>query len=65
MKQGTGKSEAATKVEPTSHAVNPEAVSQLGREVVQREAPVVYQGPGLSAPMVSSTTHKTGSQGEH
>lgn len=59
---GTG----ATKVEPKSRGVNVTAVANMGNS--QHYAPgngpsPLYQGRGLKAPMVGTTTHKAGSQG--
>lgn len=69
MKQGqaTTSRMGSTKTEPVSHAVNPGAVADLGNK--QRYAPgngpiPLYSGRGLKAPMVGTTTHKAGSQGQ-
>jgi hypothetical protein len=66
MKQGMGKTTmASTKVEPRSQAVNPEAAAEIGRQVTHVRSVPMYEGRGLQAPMVGSTSHKSGSQGKH
>lgn len=54
-----------TKVEPNSKAVNVEYVANCGIQQVTRDPVPMYEGRGLSAPMVSQTTHAKGSQGKH
>ena len=66
MKQGTGKSSvSATKVEPKSRAVNPEAVSELGIHQYRTKSISLYEGRGLEAPMAGKCVHKGGSQGKY
>ena len=67
MKQGraTHSSMASTKVEPVSKAVNPAAVADIGvsQHYAKGNGPIpLYEGRGLKAPMVGTTTHKAGSQ---
>lgn len=65
MKQGMGNSKpGSTKIEPLSKAVNPGAVGNMGLQVT-RTPQQMYEGRGLKAPMVSSTSHPKGSQGKH
>lgn len=54
----------STKQEPVPKAVSESAVSQIGLAQGVRSEPL-YEGRGLSAPMVGTTTHKSGSQGSH
>lgn len=66
MKQGTGKTiVGGGKVEPQSTGVNPGAVGNIGIQSVHVKSQPMYQGRGLQAPMVGSSTHKSGSQGKH
>ena len=67
MKQGQASTSkvGATKVEPVSHAVDPAAVAELGIHEVRTTSLPLYEGRGLQAPMVGSTTHKGGSQGKY
>ena len=70
MKQGRAShsSTGATKQEPTSHAVNVEAVAEMGaREtrIGRAQSLPLYEGRGLQAPMRGTTAHKSGSQGKH
>lgn len=67
MKQGraTTSSVGSTKVEPTSHAVNPSYAAELGIDESRTRSISMYEGRGLKAPMVGETTHKSGSQGKH
>lgn len=67
MKQGSASSSktASTKVEPISRAVSPAAVSELGIHQVRTTSVPLYEGRGLSAPMVGTTIHHNGSQGKH
>lgn len=70
MKQGraTHSSSGSTKVEPTSHAVNPGYPADLGNQqrYAKGNGPIpMYEGRGLKAPMVGTTSHKAGSQGHH
>jgi hypothetical protein len=76
MKQGraTHSGTASTKVEPTPHAVNPAYPGQLGislgnhadhGDTSKTAAVPMYEGRGLKAPMVGSTSHHCGSQGKH
>ena len=63
--QATHSGSGSTKIEPRSHAVNVVTVADIGLQ--QRYAKgngpsPLYEGRGLQAPMVSSTTHKAGSQ---
>jgi len=67
MKQGEAQTSriGSTKVEPTSQAVNPGAVSEIGIHQVNYKRVPMYEGRGLEAPMVSTTIHHSGSQGKH
>ncbi len=68
MKQGRASTSTmgSTKVEPKSMAVNPGAVSRMGNMAAPGTKPEqMYEGRGLKAPMVSTTSHKAGSQGKH
>ena len=67
MKQGQASTSVlgSTKVEPKSHAVNVEAVSEIGRQVVRHNSIPIYEGRGLEAPHVGDTTHQSGSQGKY
>ncbi len=66
MKQGRASHDGSgsTKTEPVSRAVDPGAVSRMGEtQIYGTKSAPVFSGPGLQAPMASSTTHKSGSQG--
>lgn len=68
MKQGQAShsNNGGTKVEPKSKAVSPEAVANIGvQQRYAKDRPNLYEGRGLTAPMVSQTNHKSGSQGKH
>lgn len=67
MKQGQAShsSLGATKVEPKSHAVSPEAAASVGRVEGRATSLPLYEGRGLEAPMKSTTSHPKGSQGTH
>ena len=67
MKQGRATTSivGSTKSEPTSRAVNPAAVAELGIDESRIKSMPLYEGRGLQAPMVSETSHKSGSQGKH
>ena len=67
MKQGQAShtSVGGTNVAPTAHAVNVEAVAQIGRQVVRHSEIPIYEGRGLEAPMKSCESHPCGSQGKH
>lgn len=53
----------STKVEPTSKAVNPGAVSRMGIQQSPFTKPKqMYEGRGLEAPMAKCTTYPKGSQ---
>lgn len=67
MKQGRATTSfvGSTKIEPVSHAVSVPAVSELGIHEVRHTSLPLYEGRGLQAPMVSETSHKSGSQGKH
>jgi hypothetical protein len=70
MKQGNAihSASGSTKVEPVSRAVNPGAVADMGNQqrFAKGNGPIpLYEGRGLKAPMVGTTTHKAGSQGTH
>lgn len=62
MKQGRASPEGpgGRKREPIVHAVDVDAVSDLGRETDP-----LYKGRGYEAPKASATTHNSGSQGKH
>lgn len=74
MKQGRASIDvrAGTKVEPRSRAVNPGYAGTIGTMLgahadegdMRPKVPQMYEGRGLSAPMVGCTTHKAGSQGK-
>lgn len=66
MKQGKASTSgmASTKREPIAHAVSPAAVSEIGIHQVRGTSLPLYEGRGLEAPMVGSTTHEHGSQGK-
>lgn len=66
MKQGQASSSkmGSTKTEPVSHAVDPCAAAGIGIATFRGTSSTVYSGRGLEAPMVSQTTHKSGSQGK-
>jgi len=66
MKQTPGYSTTlgGVKTEPQPNAVSVRAVSEIGVHQVP-SSQVLYQGRGLEAPMVGSTTHEHGSQGKH
>jgi hypothetical protein len=55
----------STKREPIAHAVSVPAVSEIGVQVVRSTSLPLYEGRGLEAPMVGTTTYETGSQGKH
>jgi len=66
MKQGTGhSSNSGRKVEPTSRAVNPAAVAEIGIHEVRTVPVKMYEGRGFEAPKIDSTIHHSGSQGKH
>lgn len=67
MKQGQASHSliGSTKVEPKARAVNPEAVSEMGTQVVRHSSVPLYEGRGLEAPMTGTTIHHNGSQGKH
>lgn len=67
MKQGTASTSkmGSTKIEPRSQAVNPAAVADIGIHNVRTKSIPMYEGRGLKAPMVGTTTHHCGSQGRH
>lgn len=67
MKQGQASSSkmGSTKVEPSSMAVNPAAVAELGVHQVRTTSLPMYEGRGLEAPMAGTETHHCGSQGKH
>jgi hypothetical protein len=62
------------KVEPSSRAVNPAAVADIGNKqgnhatdsgtFTPRISPM-YEGRGYEAPMRGTTRHNSGSQGKH
>ncbi len=67
MKQGQASSSivGSTKIEPRSHAINPEAVANIGVQHHYTTSVPMYEGRGLKAPMVGETSHPSGSQGKH
>lgn len=67
MKQGqaTSSHSGSTKIEPHSHAVNVEAASQIGQQVIRHTSLPMYEGRGLEAPMAGCEVHHCGSQGKH
>ena len=53
------------KQEPKSRAVNPAAVSEIGIHQVRCKTVTMYEGKGYKAPGISSSVHKSGTQGKH
>lgn len=53
------------KVEPKPMAVNPATVSELGIHQVRTKSVTLFEGKGYKAPAISSSIHRTGSQGKH
>jgi len=53
------------KQEPKPRAVNPAAVSELGIHQVRCKTITMYEGKGFKAPSISSSVHKSGTQGKH
>ena len=65
MKQGSAsRSDYKGKTEPMPKAVNPGTVADIGIQQV-RYRPHKDLGRGYKAPMASSSTHPSGSQGKH
>lgn len=56
---------AATKVEPKSQAVSPAAAANIGVQQIYTKSRPMYEGRGLEAPMVSTTSHVRGTQGKY
>ena len=76
MKQGNATTSrvGSTKTEPKSHGVPPAYASRLGamqgnhvmdKGTIRTQNVPMYSGRGVTAPTVSSTSHKSGSQGKH
>lgn len=67
MKQGQASSSkmGSTKVEPKSRGINPEAVANIGIIELRTKPIQMYEGRGIEAPMVKTTTYNCGSQGKH
>jgi hypothetical protein len=67
VKQGQASSSGpgSRKIEPTSRAIDPAGVSQIGETVDPRSVERMHQGRGYSAPKAGHTIHHTGSQGRH
>ena len=77
MKQGraTHSRDGSTKTEPVSHTVSPCAAAQIGimqgnhasdgGVTMRVRSEPLYEGRGLKAPMVSTKSHKGGSQGRY
>ena len=67
MKQGQAQSSrtGATKQEPQSQGINPEYAAEIGRQTVHYTPVPMYEGRGIEAPTVGTTTHHCGSQGKH
>lgn len=68
MKQGRAQTSlmTGTKTEPISKAISPGRVSMIGAaQIPGTVMKPMISGPGLKAPMVSQTNHKSGSQGKH
>lgn len=64
--QATHSSVGSTKQEPVSRGINPGGADALGQKIGRGTSTPLYSGErGLKAPMVGTTTHKGGSQGEH
>ena len=57
---------ASTKVEPTSKAISPGAVSRIGTMVgVGTTKEPMHEGRGFTAPGIDNCSHKSGSQGKY
>ena len=76
MKQGRASSSkmGSTKITPIAHAVPPAYPARLGsmqgnhstdKGTIRPQSIPMYSGRGVTAPTVSSTSHKSGSQGKH
>ena len=76
MKQGRASSSkmGSTKTAPVSRAVPPAYPSRLGSMIgnhatdkgtIRPQSVPMYEGRGISAPMKSTSSHKSGSQGKH
>ena len=66
MKQGMYKTTVAGgKVEPVSKAINPGAAANIGIQQVHTKSKPMYEGRGLEAPMVGTTSHVRGTQGKY
>lgn len=67
MKQGTGNSRmGSTKMEPRPRAIAPKVAGSIGQQKIgHSNVPQDATGRGYKAPMASSSTHKSGSQGRH
>lgn len=67
MKQGQAQSSGmgSTKREPTSNAVSPAAVSEIGIHQSRTVSQPLYVGRGIEAPQAATTVHESGSQGRH
>jgi hypothetical protein len=69
MKQGMASRSgmSGVKVEPSSRAVSPSAVEQIGSKLHQKsDRAEMYPGRGYEAPMAGRTNHgNCGSQGKH
>lgn len=63
-----GRTTSGGKVEPKSHAISVDKVSNIGLQQVRTEPPTkdLVKGRGYEAPApVSTKSHKGGSQGRH
>lgn len=66
MKQGTGNNtNSGRKVEPISKGISMDHVANIGVQVVRTRAAPPCCTEGYKAPMMSSSNHKSGSQGKH
>lgn len=77
MKQGRASISGRmdTKQEPSSRAVNPNAVGQIGLAqggrrhddniTAENSAAALHAGRGYKAPSIGGTIHHSGSQGKH
>lgn len=66
-KQGrvTNSGRGSQKVEPSAKAVDPGSVAGIGIKTGRATSKPLYQGRGYEAPKAGTTTHKSGSQGDH
>ena len=68
MKQGSGTCKPGDQiVEPRSHAVSVDKVSNIGAQIVRTHPPHkdLYKGRGFEAPAIKSHSKPKGSQGNY